>query len=240
MKRLLLLAPLAGFTVSAFWIVLSKPPNAGSLIPALALLALALFTLPAVTRTSPAFGYLASAFTSLVLVFVCLGANWAWPLVPRNQLWRDTTIQVLLLLSVLTVPAVSQKGQGFGYLAATVILLVAILPAFVWRFTNGLSSRTMPEIIVNYGMNTPLEAFRMNVGRYPTVDEGLDALIRCPKGLEDKWRGPYISEGKLPLDPWMHRYQYRYPGIHNPNSYDVWSLGPDGVEDGHDIGNWKQ
>jgi general secretion pathway protein G len=43
---------------------------------------------------------------------------------------------------------------------------------------------------------------------------------------------------KIPLDPWKHPYQYRYPGTKNTDGYDVFSLGPDGVESGDDIGNW--
>lgn len=102
-------------------------------------------------------------------------------------------------------------------------------------------------------VNSAMEGYRSQVGHYPTTVEGLDALIHCPKGLEKRWKGSYLapieavsgpslthtSELRLPLDPWGRPYQYRCPGIHNPEGYDLWSLGPIGVG-GHDaIGNWK-
>jgi type II secretion system protein G len=96
------------------------------------------------------------------------------------------------------------------------------------------------KLFVNDSINTPLEAYRIGIGHYPTTAEGLDALIHCPKGSEGKWRGPYLALDKVPLDPWGRPYQYRCPGVHNPQSYDIWSLGPSGVESESNLGNWKR
>jgi general secretion pathway protein G len=54
-----------------------------------------------------------------------------------------------------------------------------------------------------------------------------------------KWNGPY-REKAVPSDPWGRQYQYASPGRHNTDSYDVWSLGPDGADGtDDDIGNWQ-
>ena len=71
--------------------------------------------------------------------------------------------------------------------------------------------------------------------------QGLDALLKAPAGKEKRWRGPYIKEA--PIDPWGNPYQYRFPGARNisgQRSFDIWSLGLDGVESGDDIGNWTK
>ena len=55
-----------------------------------------------------------------------------------------------------------------------------------------------------------------------------------------KWEGPYL-DSDLPLDPWDNPYQYVSPGIHNPDGFDIWSYGPDGINGTEDdIGNWGQ
>jgi general secretion pathway protein G len=97
------------------------------------------------------------------------------------------------------------------------------------------------RLFVNDSMKAPLFSYKMAMGDYPSTEEGLQALLTAPANKADKWQGPYldVQGGKLPLDPWKNPYQYRYPGTHNKNSYDLWSMGPDG-KDGtdDDIGNW--
>ena len=85
-------------------------------------------------------------------------------------------------------------------------------------------------------LQTALEVFEVDVGRYPTAAEGLQALVAQPPGAQ-QWHGPYLS--KLPKDPWGNPYLYRFPGKHNQNGFDLYSLGPDGKEGGgDDITNW--
>jgi general secretion pathway protein G len=77
--------------------------------------------------------------------------------------------------------------------------------------------------------------------RYPTSEEGLKVLVEAPSGEDKKWRGPYITQ--LRSDPWGNSYQYRFPGTHHANGYDLWSRGADGQDGGEgqgaDIGNWQ-
>ena len=84
---------------------------------------------------------------------------------------------------------------------------------------------------------TPLQTYQLTVGSFPTTAQGLSALRAPPADLPNpqKWDGPYLGSD-VPLDPWGNAYQYVSPGSHNPDSYDVWTTGPDGSE----LGNWSQ
>ncbi|WP_255567916.1 type II secretion system major pseudopilin GspG [Ruficoccus sp. ZRK36] len=84
---------------------------------------------------------------------------------------------------------------------------------------------------------TALMAYRLNMGGYPTTDQGLAALRTAPSNAGNRWKGPYLK--KEPVDPWGNPYQYRQPGTHNTDGYDLWSFGPDGKEGSDDIGNWE-
>ena len=85
-----------------------------------------------------------------------------------------------------------------------------------------------------------LDLFRHEVGRYPTTQEGLQALITAPTGVPN-WNGPYWKKSTLPKDPWTNEYKYASPGQHG--AYDVWSYGADGKEGGEgtdkDITSWQ-
>jgi general secretion pathway protein G len=87
---------------------------------------------------------------------------------------------------------------------------------------------------------TALDAYEVDNGYYPKGKNGLLDLIRQPPNGK-KWRGPYLTSGVIPKDPWGNDYVYECPGQHNPHSYDLMSMGPDGrVGGGDDISNWKQ
>jgi general secretion pathway protein G len=86
---------------------------------------------------------------------------------------------------------------------------------------------------------TALDAYRLDVGRYPTTEQGLNALRVKPQG-EERWDGPYLRRD-IPNDPWGNPYQYRSPGEHG--DIDIISFGGDGRPGGEgedqDIGNWQ-
>jgi general secretion pathway protein G len=83
-----------------------------------------------------------------------------------------------------------------------------------------------------------LDLFYLDVGRYPSADEGLTALAKRP-GNASVWNGPYLKNASVPADPWGHVYIYRAPAERGP--YEIMSLGSDGQEGGTgtaaDIGN---
>jgi len=84
---------------------------------------------------------------------------------------------------------------------------------------------------------TTLDAYRLDVGRYPSQSEGLDALTRNP-GL-DRWSGPYLAK-EVPKDPWNNEYHYQNPGEHG--EVDIFSYGaddrPGGEGEDADVGSW--
>ena len=83
-----------------------------------------------------------------------------------------------------------------------------------------------------------LDAYRLDIGHYPTQQEGLEALVVNPG--EEKWNGPYLKKG-VPPDPWDNEYHYQNPGEHG--EVDIFSLGADNKEGGEkedaDVGSWQ-
>jgi general secretion pathway protein G len=77
-----------------------------------------------------------------------------------------------------------------------------------------------------------LDLFKLEVGRYPSSQEGLQALISQPPGVNN-WNGPYWKKSTLPKDPWGNEYKYLAPGQTGP--YDIVSLGADGKEGGDGV-----
>jgi general secretion pathway protein G len=77
-----------------------------------------------------------------------------------------------------------------------------------------------------------LDLFKLEVGRYPSSQEGLQALIAQPPGINN-WNGPYWKKSTLPKDPWGNEYKYIAPGQTGP--YDIVSLGADGKEGGDGV-----
>jgi general secretion pathway protein G len=74
-----------------------------------------------------------------------------------------------------------------------------------------------------------LDLYKLEVGRYPSSQEGLQALISAPAGVAN-WNGPYWKKSSVPKDPWGNEYKYASPGSKGP--YDIVSLGADGKEGG--------
>jgi general secretion pathway protein G len=90
-----------------------------------------------------------------------------------------------------------------------------------------------------------LDAYRLDVGAYPTTEEGLAVLRTQPITGTPRvgWRGPYLRK-PVPLDPWGRPYVYTAPGVHSPDSYDLYTLGRDGQPGGDgenaDITSWGE
>lgn len=104
----------------------------------------------------------------------------------------------------------------------------------------GQNEKEIAGMFVKHGIKANMQQYRMNMGSYPTSDEGLAVLLNAPDGDKaSRWKGPYVDS--VPKDPWGNAYQYACPGTHNKTSYDIWSMGPDG-QDGtaDDIGNWGE
>ena len=122
-----------------------------------------------------------------------------------------------------------------------VIALIALLAGLTVSNIGGMFSggqERTAKLFVGTSMASPLMAYRMDMGSYPTTEEGLMALIKAPDGAGSAWKGPYIKLKEIPKDPWGTEYKYACPGVRNPKDYDIWSLGPDKKESDDDIGNW--
>jgi general secretion pathway protein G len=125
---------------------------------------------------------------------------------------------------------------------SALIVLIGFIAFFFWLFTlSGQSTSNEGEanVFVHLALQDSLTHYRQDTGSYPTTFPGLKALLTAPKGVVG-WHGPYILGDSIPKDPWGHAYRYACPGVHNPQSYDIWSLGPNNGENPDEfIGNWK-
>ena len=152
---------------------------------------------------------------------------------------------IIEIMSVKKTEKINFHQPLAGFTLLEILVVLAIVGMLVGlAVTNvdkifGTSQKDITKLFVNQSMQAPLTVYKIHMGDYPTTAEGLQALITPPANKADRWRGPYLQESKLPTDPWGEPYQYRYPGVKNPDRYDLWSKGPDktdGTED--DIGNW--
>lgn len=118
------------------------------------------------------------------------------------------------------------------------VLTAMVVPKLAGRGEQARAAAAKLDIEANYAM--ALEAYRMDMGRFPTTEQGLSALIEKPSESADKWQGPYLKRKKDVKDPWGNDYIYLAPGEENPDEYDLSSYGKDGVNSQDDITNWGE
>ncbi len=125
-----------------------------------------------------------------------------------------------------------------------VVVIIGLLAAFVVPNFFGTETKTkinLSTALVKSGINGTLDRYRLDMGHYPTTEEGLIALVQKPDNEEDakKWAGPYVKAATDLKDSWGTDLIYKCPGEYNSDGYDLSSAGPDrqpGTDD--DIGNW--
>jgi general secretion pathway protein G len=126
----------------------------------------------------------------------------------------------------------SQHDAGFTLLELlVVIVIIGLLAAYVgpkYFAQLGKSEVTVAKAQIE-AFEKSLDTYRLDVGRYPTTEEGLAALLVAPPAAGTRWNGPYLKKA-VPLDPWGHAYQYRAPG--SKGEYDIVSMGKDGQPGG--------
>lgn len=129
---------------------------------------------------------------------------------------------------------------GFSLIEILLVLVILatlaaiVVPKFVGRSEQARITATQTDIV---NLETALDAFEVDCGRYPTEQEGLDALVNAPSDVTG-WRGPYLKNA-TPKDAWGQAYIYRQPGRNNTSGFDLFSTGPNKLEgDEDDLVNW--
>ena len=133
--------------------------------------------------------------------------------------------------------------RGFTLIELLVVLVILGLLASlagpkVISYLGGAKSDSAKLQVEEFGAS--LDLFKLETGRYPTGQEGLQALVQAPSGLNG-WNGPYLKKKAVPKDPWGNEYHYVSPGQHG--LYDLSSLGADNREGGEgenaDVNGWE-
>lgn len=126
-----------------------------------------------------------------------------------------------------------RRGErGFSLIELLVVLVIlGLLAGLVGPQILGYlgGSRQKAADLQMQQFKAALDLYRLDIGRYPTTEEGLKALVEKPAGLE-RWAGPYLRETALPVDPWGQAYAYRAPG--QTGAFQIVSLGADGKPGG--------
>ena len=135
-----------------------------------------------------------------------------------------------------------KKEKGFTLIEVLIVMVILGLlaalvgPRMFGKVGKSKQKAAKAQIAL---FETTLDTYRLDMGRYPTEEEGLQALREKPDDAEN-WDGPYIAK-EVPLDPWGTPYVYTSPGEHG--DYDITSLGadkePEGEGENLDIVNWK-
>ena len=137
----------------------------------------------------------------------------------------------------------TKNKQGFTLIEIMLVVIIIgilvamVVPNFAGRGEQARRAAAQADIEAN--LAAALDLYELDNGRYPTTGQGVNALLSKPGSapVPQNWNGPYLETD--PLDPWKAEYMYKSPGEHNANGYDLYSMGPDGVEGTEDdITNW--
>lgn len=135
-----------------------------------------------------------------------------------------------------------RRQRGFTLIELLVVLvilglLMTVVGPQVLKYVG--SSRVDTARIQIEELSSALDMYYLEVGRYPTREQGLQALVERPDNVT-RWNGPYLRRATVPTDPWGNEYIYRFPGQHG--RFDLYSLGANGQPGGEgedaEIGNW--
>jgi general secretion pathway protein G len=136
-----------------------------------------------------------------------------------------------------------ESQQGFTLIELLVVMIIIgllaalVVPKMFGKVGKAQRQATQAQIEL---FATALDVYRLDVGSYPTTEQGLAVLLQKPHGVE-RWDGPYLPKD-IPMDPWQKPYLYRSPGDQG-RPYELMSYGSDGAPggegDGKDIVSWK-
>ena len=129
-----------------------------------------------------------------------------------------------------------RRNEGFTLIELLLVVVIIgilaaiVVPKLAGRSEDARIARAEGDIAA---LKTALGLYEVDNGKYPNSDQGLESLIVQPTTAPEpkNWKGPYLQEEKIPVDPWGHPYSYTQPGTRNTSGFDLYSFGPDG-EDG--------
>lgn len=137
----------------------------------------------------------------------------------------------------------NRHGKGFTLIEVLIVMVILgllaalVAPKMFGKVGKSKQKAAKSQIAL---FETALDTYRLDVGKYPVTEQGLQALRAKPEDAE-RWDGPYLPKD-IPLDPWGHEYHYESPGQHG--DCDIVSYGLDGKEGGEgedeDVANWKE
>jgi general secretion pathway protein G len=142
------------------------------------------------------------------------------------------------------MPRRYRSTKGFTLIELLVVLLILGMIAGIAgpQVMNYLGeSKTKAAKLQIEELSASLDLFKLDNGRYPDSQEGLQALVEAPSALSGRWHGPYLKKKAVPKDPWGNNYVYASPGSHG--LFDIVALGADGREGGEgenkDVASWE-
>ena len=127
-------------------------------------------------------------------------------------------------------PAGRDREAGFTLLEILVViailgLLIGLVAPAALRQLGGAKVSVAKQAIERLG--SVLDLYKLDIGSYPTTEQGLQALVERPTGVT-VWNGPYLKGDKVQSDPWNHPFIYRAPSSRRGRDYDLCSGGPNG------------
>lgn len=123
-----------------------------------------------------------------------------------------------------------QRGMTLIEILVVLVLIGIVLGIVGGNFIGKGEKAKADAAKIEIGqISQTLDLYKLEVGRYPSSQEGLQALISAPAGVAN-WNGPYWKKGTVPKDPWGNEYKYASPG--SKAAYEIISLGADGKEGG--------
>ena len=132
----------------------------------------------------------------------------------------------------LTLKSAQQRNSGFTLIELLVVLVILGLlaglvgPKVVSYLGRGKSDTAKLQI---EQLAAAMDLYLLDVGRYPSADEGISALLQNSSGAKN-WRGPYLRKDEIPLDPWGNEFHYEPPGQNG--NIELYTLGADNAECG--------
>jgi len=137
----------------------------------------------------------------------------------------------------------ARNNKGFTLIELLIVMIILgllaslVAPKMFGKIGKSKQQAAKAQISM---LESAVETYRLDVGSFPTEEQGLSALREQPSGVES-WDGPYLPK-EVPLDPWGNRYVYHFPSEHS--YFEIVSYGADGKSGGEeenaDIFNWKQ